>query len=128
VPLHPRRNLRWDHVGEVQHVAQRPADVRAPRLPEERWDDELALQKSPTDDAEPPTPAQPKRGAVAGLTPSATLGCGAGRAFWTVALTASQCGKLALCPGAASAPAHRLGLLPTFIWKKMLFQLVSLNL
>ena len=128
MPLHPHRSLRRDHVGEVQHVAQRPADISAPCLPEEKGDDELALQESHTDDIGPPTPAWPKLGAVTGPTPSATLGRGPGPAFWTVALTTPQRGNLALFPSAASTPACRLGLLPTFIWKKMLFQLVSLNL
>lgn len=33
VPLEPGWSLGWDHVGEVQHVPQRPAHVGAPRLP-----------------------------------------------------------------------------------------------
>lgn len=30
------RLLCWDHVGEVQHVAQSPAHIGAPHLPKER--------------------------------------------------------------------------------------------
>lgn len=127
MPLHPRRSLCRDHVGEVQHVPQHPADVGAPHLPEEGGDDELALQGSHMDDTGPPTPAQPKQGAV--LPPTqCQAGMWGGQGFLTVAPMAPRHGKLAIVPSAASTPARRLGLLPTFIWKKMLFQLVSLNL
>lgn len=36
VPLQAGWSLSWDHVGEVQHVPQRPAHVGFPRLPQER--------------------------------------------------------------------------------------------
>lgn len=104
-----------------------------PACPRERGRGVSPAGKPLLSQGQPPTPAQPKQ-----RVPTAVPRRDGGRqgSLDRCSPAPPQRGWLPpapqnrglFSPRTASAPPHGLGALPTFIWKKMLFQLVSLNL